>query len=422
MIESANMQEVAGTRVRGRGVWEHFTVLDGLPDMKVECLFEDSDGGIWVGTHDGGAARFDGERFVCYSTEDGLSSDSIYSVTEDKSGNLWFATNRGLTRYDGTTFEIIDASLDYSFLWGSCMDEAGDLWFGLDRRPGRPAGVVRWDANDLELIEAEESEGISIHAVAQVSGLLIAIGHVSYSVQGKGLLELPWQLSDARASATVDDRMAIVTAGDGIYEVSATSAEKVSTEGGAESVVVHDGKIWAATSDSEITEFDRKGNSQKRKSPVASLWRGMQVDGRGRLWVSGFGGGVCCYDDSILRLLDTDEMPRSSVLAVEVDRDGTTWIGTAEGLWAVSVDGKLFAPPQRHGLSSISVTSLCVSDTELWVGTRNGLVYSILEMTISSRDSPPELRGLSIAQIVAVMGRSTTGAEVPIALVHSLQA
>ncbi|MBT5875401.1 MAG: sigma 54-interacting transcriptional regulator, partial [Candidatus Latescibacteria bacterium] len=310
----------------------------------------------------------------------------------------------GLTRYDGTTFEILDVSLDYSFLWGSCMDESGDLWFGLDRRPGRPAGVVRWDGSDLELIEAEGSEGISIHSVARVSGLLMAIGHISYSVQGKKLLVLPWQLNDARALATVDDGTAIVAAEGGIYEVSATSVEKVSSEGGAESVVVRDGKIWASTSDGEIAEFDGQGYSQKRQSPITSLWRGVQIDSRGRLWVSGFGGGVCCYDDSILRLLETDEMPDSSVLAVEVDTDGTTWIGTTKGLWAVLADGRLLASPQGHGLSSASVTSLCATDGELWVGSRNGLVYSIQTMTIRSRDSPPELRGLSIAQIVAVDG------------------
>ncbi|MEE3337616.1 MAG: CBS domain-containing protein [Candidatus Latescibacterota bacterium] len=36
------MEPVETSHVHGRGVWEHFTVLDGLPDMKVGCLSEDA--------------------------------------------------------------------------------------------------------------------------------------------------------------------------------------------------------------------------------------------------------------------------------------------------------------------------------------------------------------------------------------------
>ena len=34
--------ETSHVHGRGRGVWEYFTVLDGRPDMKVECLSEDA--------------------------------------------------------------------------------------------------------------------------------------------------------------------------------------------------------------------------------------------------------------------------------------------------------------------------------------------------------------------------------------------
>ena len=28
--------------INGRGVWQQFTIQDGLPDMKIECIYEDS--------------------------------------------------------------------------------------------------------------------------------------------------------------------------------------------------------------------------------------------------------------------------------------------------------------------------------------------------------------------------------------------
>ncbi len=42
--------------LQGRGVWKYYTLQDGLPDMKIECIYEDREGLIWVGKHDGGLA------------------------------------------------------------------------------------------------------------------------------------------------------------------------------------------------------------------------------------------------------------------------------------------------------------------------------------------------------------------------------
>ena len=45
--------------IQSRGIWEHYTLQDGLPDMKIECIYEDREGMLWVGTHDGGVACYD---------------------------------------------------------------------------------------------------------------------------------------------------------------------------------------------------------------------------------------------------------------------------------------------------------------------------------------------------------------------------
>ena len=54
------------------GIWAEFTVRDGLPDMKIESLFEDSAGVMWIGTHDRGVVRYDGYEFVTFSRGDGI--------------------------------------------------------------------------------------------------------------------------------------------------------------------------------------------------------------------------------------------------------------------------------------------------------------------------------------------------------------
>ena len=76
----------------------------GLPSDDVRALLEDSQGNLWVGTHNAGAARLDPTRGTWsgpYTTMDGLGSNDVRQIVEDRTGHLWFATSTGLTRFDG---------------------------------------------------------------------------------------------------------------------------------------------------------------------------------------------------------------------------------------------------------------------------------------------------------------------------------
>lgn len=43
-----------------------------------------------------------------YTTEDGLPSSQVYDIIQDNNGYLWFATDRGLAKYNGYSFESFD--------------------------------------------------------------------------------------------------------------------------------------------------------------------------------------------------------------------------------------------------------------------------------------------------------------------------
>ncbi|MBT7863309.1 MAG: hypothetical protein HN712_23535, partial [Gemmatimonadetes bacterium] len=400
MTTDARMEKVA-TGVRGRGVWEHFTVLDGLPDMKVECLAEDRDGMIWVGTHDGGAARYDGEHFECFSSDDGLSCDSVYSITEGLDGIIWFGTSRGLTKYDGKTFEVIDGSQEYSFLWGACVDDDGVLWFGLDRRPGKPAGVIRCDGGAVQLIEAEEEPSISIHSMVLLEGAVIATGHRGY-VASEGMTPLQWQLKDVRCMVPTSRRSALAVSAEGVFRVSLTEVERISREPAGESVAAGQGRAWVATRNGRLLLVADGEIADEEVSPLPTLWRGAMVSKNGGLWLSSFGAGISCYDSVVQTVLDARHLPDSSILSLAYSRDGTLWMGLATGLRALNTDGVMYAPMAGHILSSKPVTSLCATESgELWVGTRQGSVFTIEDFTIWAHEAPPELSALSVADIVS---------------------
>ncbi len=97
-------------------------------------LLEDRSGTIWIGTAGMGLLRYDGERFLQYSTREGFNGDNIWSITEDSQGNLWIATwgGAGVAKYDGThfTFYTEQEGLIHNDIWSVIEDHGGNIWLG----------------------------------------------------------------------------------------------------------------------------------------------------------------------------------------------------------------------------------------------------------------------------------------------------
>lgn len=77
---------------------KHYTIEDGLPGNTVYEAYRDSKGFLWFAT-DKGIARYDGISFERFSTHDGLPDNSIFFFQEDLYGRLWLATYNGQLCY-----------------------------------------------------------------------------------------------------------------------------------------------------------------------------------------------------------------------------------------------------------------------------------------------------------------------------------
>ena len=77
-----------------------------IKSNKIQTLYEDSKGNLWIGTHMGGLFRYhrNDDTFIHYahnsSDPESLSSNNISKIQEDKDGNLWVATEYGLNVFD----------------------------------------------------------------------------------------------------------------------------------------------------------------------------------------------------------------------------------------------------------------------------------------------------------------------------------
>lgn len=78
----------------------------GLSNSSVNCIFQDSQNLVWVGTWDG-LNRYDGNSFKIFRPEpdnsNSLSNQVILKVGEDQAGRIWVLTMHGINRYDKKT-------------------------------------------------------------------------------------------------------------------------------------------------------------------------------------------------------------------------------------------------------------------------------------------------------------------------------
>ncbi len=86
----------------------NYKAIDGLPQSQVNIMLEDKNGYLWIGTHGGGLARFDGRAFKVFTTLDGLLSNVITYLKVDSKQNLWIVHPRGMTRFDGEAFKTFN--------------------------------------------------------------------------------------------------------------------------------------------------------------------------------------------------------------------------------------------------------------------------------------------------------------------------
>ena len=80
--------------------WKIYTTSDGLTENYITGLLQDKSGNIWAYGYGSGLDRYDGSSWQSF-----LPGDSISDIAQDQNGNIWLATDHGVIKYDGNTFQ-----------------------------------------------------------------------------------------------------------------------------------------------------------------------------------------------------------------------------------------------------------------------------------------------------------------------------
>lgn len=325
-----------------------------------------------------------------WGVEQGFPGGRVYAITQTTDGYLWIGTEKGLVRFDGVTFRIVQPSARTTFSIAPVL--------GLE--PGRDGGLfallfgptlVRYPPGqndavtpDVELPDslvaamARRSDGSLIVASLR-AGVLALRGGRPETLVAPEAMPKSFVISIAE---TRDGTLWLGTRDSGLFRVSGGGAPVAMREG------LPDGKInclqpggdrelWIGT-DHGAVRFD---GTAITKAGVPAILDGVQVltmtrDRDGNVWFGATSRGLVRVDRrggaTVDARANTDQ---GDVTALFDDREGNLWIGGARGLERLRA-GTFASYATAEGLPSDGVGAVYVdAERRTWFAPLGGGLF-----------------------------------------------
>ncbi|HEX5219321.1 MAG TPA: two-component regulator propeller domain-containing protein [Verrucomicrobiae bacterium] len=381
---------------------------DGLPHSSVNSLVQAKDGYLWIGTYVG-VARFDGTRFVHFSTASlpQLGPGRVSRLFEDRDGVLWIGLESGrlLAFRDGETrIHLPNSEPANQAIIAMAQDQMGTIWI---QTSSGNLGKLTSDSVEFVATTGPFYHRASLDLVVDKAGALwvgtkdgLRIREKDRLVIPPGMTGLPNQPHDAFAAArdgglwTVQSsRLKKIRDGQMILDEAVPTGLTNPAEQLLETL---DGRLWLAAGDGGL--FYRKSSGEwqavAREPGLQGSHRTLCEDREGNLWRGGFGTGLTRLRP---RMFTTHELPATDqdryAMAVSADADGNIWAlfnGQTLGRIAADTGAMRFWKPPELPLSFR--TLFHDRAHSLWLGTGSGLIYRMrggrfsLELQLPSSD------------------------------------
>lgn len=111
----------------------NYNTENGLSNNNVEEIAVDSKNNYWIALDGGAVQMFDGENFNQHKIKDGVSSDESFTLYVDDLDNVWVGTyGGGVCFYDGNIWNSIDSrdGLHNNTIKSICGSNGNKYWFG----------------------------------------------------------------------------------------------------------------------------------------------------------------------------------------------------------------------------------------------------------------------------------------------------
>jgi ligand-binding sensor domain-containing protein/signal transduction histidine kinase len=391
----------------------------GFPGGRVNAFAQTPDGYLWIATEKG-LVRFDGLNFVLieHSESTTVPFGPVLGLALDANGSLWIRLQGPtlLVRDRSGVFRSVtsDSSQVESDITAMCTGKNGELLI-----TGLTKGILR-DRNGKFVTSATRDE-LPTHVISMIE-LADGVDWLGtreqglYSLNGQRVSRFVGELPDRKVNAllTLNGRDLWIGTDKGLVRWDRRGLSQVSSSRALQNVEIvtmardRESNVWigssnglARVSNDEVTSVD--SSQGWPAEPVTALFE----DREGSLWVGRTDGIERLRDSVFMTYYASGGVPSRNNGPLYVDSEGRTWFGPSEGGLYWRKEGHL----ERITAAAVQkdiVYSIDGRKGELWIGRRGGLTHlresgaSFIAKTYTAAD------GLAQTRVYAVH-RSSDG-------------
>jgi len=359
--------------------FEHLSIEDGLSQITVHSILQDSKGFLWFGTEDG-LNRYDGYNFIIYkndpSNQNSISDNFIWKIFEDSDSNLWIGTNSGgLNKFDYELNEFVhfrveaqkENSISENNIRSILEYENGKLLIGTNSEGLDIFDVEAKTFNNYKfnLTENSDYNSNAIRALCKDEEGIIWIG-----TEGGGLIEFNAKLNSV-----------VIHKHDPLNNESLSSNTIWSLECGNDNI------IWVGTYSGGLNKYNKttkkfiRFNSEGEDGNIANVnITDLDVD-KNKLLIS-TEGGLSILDLQTKKIInyqhnisDFGSISNNFIRTCFIDRTNLIWLGTVGGGVNKANTSKKFNhynhnPSDPNSLNHNMIRAISEdSFGNLWIGT-----------------------------------------------------
>ncbi|MET0290128.1 MAG: diguanylate cyclase [Pseudoxanthomonas sp.] len=385
-------------------VASNWSLEQGLPQLSVTAIAQDSTGYVWIGTQ-AGLARFDGNRFTTYDSRGwpGLGNGDIRALMADARGQVWIGTATGVSVHANGQFrQVLPSPVPIGPFEVNAVsrDAQGHVLVATSQ------GVYLAEGRGLTPLPGLRSTATALLQ----DGDALWVGGVGQVLQRRGddvLQALPLPTEAASAQVTTLRRAhGTLWAGTsaGLFTLQAGqwrlfTADPLLRRAPIDAMLLdRDDTLWVSVGDRLMRLRQGKVAERVENQPRFAA-RSLLEDREGNLWIGSMISGLTrVWNGTTRRYSGGDGLIDPLLWTVAPGRAGQVWVGSNDGV-ALLDQGRFRTLLTGRQLPHPAAYALLVEADGAWIGTRSGVAL----LRDGALQRPRELAAMDGAQINGIL-------------------